>query len=266
MDLKGRTAIVTGASMGIGAATALQLADAGATVWAIARNRERLEQVIGKRSSIHPLVGDLTTQDDRSRLLRAVVGDVDILVNNAGVATSRSIASTSMDDVRHMYELNVLALIELTKGVLPRMLERGTGHICNVGSSASYYAGPPLSIYASTKFAVQGFTDGLRREVTEHGIRVSLLQPGPVRTGFWDRAASGDRPDVDSTSGAGLSAEHVAMAIVRAIRRDRLPGYRTVAVPRALGLGRALDLPGLGLAVDMIASRVDRPRRISRGR
>lgn len=241
--------------MGIGAATARALADAGATVWAVARTRDRLDSVAGKHRSIHPVVADLTLAEDRERLLHAVVGDVDLLVNNAGIGASGTIAELSMDHVRRMFELNVLAAIELTKAVLPGMLQRHRGHVCNVGSSMSYFASPPLSTYAATKFAIHGFTDGLRRELMGTGVHTSLILPGPVRTGFWDRSKHGDRPEVRDRSGQGTTPEHVARAIVRAVQRDRLPGYSTIAVPRAVGAARLLDLPGIGFVADRLSSR-----------
>ena len=96
----------------------------------------------------------------------------------------------------------------------------------------------------------RGFTDGLRREVLHRGIGVSLIQPGPVKTGFWDRATKGDRLDVPDLTGYGVPAEWVARAVTRAIRFDRSPGYRHVAVPRPVGLGRLIDVPGVALIFD----------------
>ena len=250
MRLNNRTAIVTGASTGIGASTALALASKGVTVWAVARNRERLEAVAERSSGIHPIVADMTIEEDRARLIDAV-GQIDILVNNAGIAVMGLVEFTPADQWRHMFELNVMGLIDLTQKVLPEMLQRGSGHICNVGSSISYLAVPPLTLYASTKYAVEGFTDGLRREVLHRGVGVSLIQPGPVKTAFWGRAATGDSLDATESTGSGIPPEWVANAIVKAIRYDRAPGYRHVAVPRPLGFGRLLTYPGVGTAIDV---------------
>lgn len=239
--------------MGIGAITAQALASRGVKVWAVARSQEKLAEVAGGSNFIHPLVADLTDDADRARIAEAC-GEVDILVNNAGLGTFGLIESMPASDVRHLFELNVMALIDLTQRLLPGMLERRRGHICNVGSSISYLSGPPLSVYAATKFAVAGFTDGLRREVTGRGVRTSLIQPGPVKTAFWDRAIGGDRDGVSSESGAGVPPTWVSTAIVRAIRFDRVPGYATVAVPRPLGLGRVLDVPGISLGIDAFAA------------
>jgi len=240
--------------MGIGAATAVSLAKKGVTVWAVARNAERLEKLAAEHSRIKTVVADVTLDEDRARLI-AATGPVDILVNNAGLGTFGMVEHMGQADVRHLFEVNVLGLIDLTQRVLPEMLERSSGHICNIGSSISYISGPPLTVYGATKFAVHGFSDGLRREVWHRGVGVSLIQPGPVSTGFWDRAISGDRLEVPDKSGAGVPAQWVANAIVKAIRYDNIPGYATVAVPRPLGLGRLLDLPLISYGFDLLSTR-----------
>jgi short-subunit dehydrogenase len=250
MRLNDRTAIVTGASTGIGAATSLALARRGAVVWAVARNRDRLEKVAQHHTRIHPIVADLTIDADRARLVEAV-GRVDILINNAGVARLGLVEFSDLEETRHMFELNVLSMIDLTQRVLPGMLARRSGHICNIGSSVSYLSAPPLTIYSATKYAVEGFNDGLRREVLHRGVGVSLIQPGPVKTAFWGRASIGDSVNATESTGTGIPPEWVANAIVKAIRFDRAPGYRHVAVPRPLGLGRLIEIPGIAALIDL---------------
>lgn len=253
MKLQGTRALVTGASMGIGAATARRLAKAGVEVVAVARNEERLRGLStalpGTAAPITPLAADLLKAEERARVIEQA-GDVDILVNNAGLGTMGLVEQMSADEVRHLFELNVIALIDLTQLVLPAMLAREHGHISNIGSVISHFAAPPLTVYAATKFAVEGFTDGLRREVASSGVGVSLIQPGPVRTGFWERAESGDRTDVADKGGVGIPAEWVAAAIERAVRNDHRPGYATVGVPRAVGLGRLADIPTVSWILD----------------
>ena len=248
MDLIDRTVVVTGASAGVGAATAVALARRGATVWAVGRDRERLDAVAGRNPAIHPLVADLTKDEDRSRLVNAVVGTIDVLVNDASTGRAGTVAGMDPAQVRQMFELNVLGLIDLTQRVLPGMLRRHSGHICNVGSSVAYLPGPPLTVYAATKAAVEGFTDGLRREVGDDGVRVSLIEPGPVH-------ASPVGPRTGHAVSNRTAPEQVARAIVRAIRYDHLPWNATVAVPRRLGLGRLLDLPGIGYGTDRVLRR-----------
>ncbi len=243
--------------MGIGRATALILARRGVTVWAVARTEERLEALAAQHERIRPLIGDVSLDDDRARVMD-IAGDVDILVNNAGIGSFGMVETMPGEEVRRLFEINVMGLIDLTQRALPAMLRRGRGHVCNVGSTISYLPGPPLSVYAATKFAVEGFSDGLRREVFSRGVGVSLIQPGPVRTAFWDRASAGDRADVRDSGGFGVPAQWVAKAIMRAIRFDRVPGYATVAVPRVLGLGRVLDTPGISFGVDLFAAMARR--------
>jgi short-subunit dehydrogenase len=188
VQLQGSRIIVTGASTGIGRDVAITLARRGARVWGFARDAQRLEQL--RSLGIHPVVGDVSDAADRSRLL-SEVGEVDVLINNAGLGFEGLIETMTSEDVRRLYEVNVLGLIDLSLGVLPQMLRRSQGHIVNVGSIAGWAAGPPQSVYSSTKFAVAGFTDALRREVAHRGVHVCLIAPGPVRTEFMARCQTG---------------------------------------------------------------------------
>lgn len=244
MRLRGLNVVVTGASSGIGMAIAEHLAERGASVWAVARSRAALDDLAARRPGITPVVADLCVAADRAALI-ATVGPVDVLVNNAGVGWVGLMEDMPDDQVRKLFELNVLAVIELTSRVLPGMLERGRGHIVNVASIASWVSVPPLTIYSSTKFALVGFSDGLRREVAGRGVRVTSIHPGPVATKFGERASSGD-PRTDEMGGGlmpGVPASTCARAVARAIRRGRWPGYSTIAVPRLLGFIRLGALP-----------------------
>jgi len=237
--------------MGIGASTAIKLARRGVEVTIAARSQEKLNHVASMAPGIKCEVADL--QDPRARQkLFGSVGPVDILINNAGFGLTKDFAYTSPQQVGDLFELNVVALIDLTQKFLPSMIESKRGHICNIGSSISHLPAPPLTVYAATKGAVAAFSDALRREVFASGVSVSLIQPGPVQTGFWDRAAKGNVSDVDEDSGFGIPVDWVSSAIVRSIRYDKVPGYATVAVPRPLGAGRVLDVPGVSLAVDAL--------------
>jgi short-subunit dehydrogenase len=253
VQLASRTIVVTGASEGIGRATALELAAAGARVVAAARSSERLDELAAETAGeIEPVAVDLTTADGRAALLD-VAGAPDALVNVAGRATLGPVTELSDDELRGMLALNVLAVIELCRGVLPTMLARGSGHIVNVGSVLGYVAGPPLAVYSATKSAVQGFTDGLRREVLGRGVDVTLVTPGAVQgTAVLERGggvAEGSPVDVlfDAT---GVGAGSVATVI-----RDVLehPGWLTArarSVPRAVGATRLGTIPVVGRIVD----------------
>ncbi len=252
MRVAGRVAVVTGASSGIGRETALLLAHKGARVRAVARSRSELEQLAREHSGITPHVADLSAEADRAALADEA-GEVDVLVNNAGLGWTGLVEDMPAERIRRLFEVNVLALVDLTQAVLPGMLARRRGHVVNVASVASWVATPPLTVYAATKFAVQGFSDGLRRETAGRGVVVSTVNPGPIATKFWARSRTHDRlsEDLDDEDGKlGLPPALVARAVLRAVRLGPLPGYETIAVPRALGLARLGAVPGLRLLVD----------------
>ncbi len=254
MRIRGRTAIVTGASSGIGRSAALLLARRGATVVAGGRNAERLAEVAAGSERILAVVGDVRVASDRAALIEAALtvnGTVDILVNNAGLGWTGRIESMPESDVRAVFETNVLALIDLTQRVLPAMQQQHRGHVSNIASVVGFVAGPPLSVYSASKWAVQGFSDGLRREHLGSGITVSCINPGPTSSRFLARAIAADANEVPSVS-AGIPPWLVAFAVERGIRFGRLPGFGQITVPRALGLLRLAELPGVRAAVDLV--------------
>ena len=253
MRIAGRTAIVTGASSGIGRSTALLLARRGATVVAGGRNEERLREVASGSERIIPVVGDVRMVADREALVQTalnVSGSVDILVNNAGIGWTGRIDTMPEADVRAVFETNVLALIDLTQRVLPLMAEQRRGHVSNVASVVGFVAGPPLSVYAASKWAVQGFSDGLRREHLGTGITVSCINPGPTGSRFLTRAMAADAHEVPSVP-AGVPPWLVAFAVERGIRFGRLPGFGQITVPRALGVLRLAEVPGVRAVLDL---------------
>ncbi|HEX2038191.1 MAG TPA: SDR family NAD(P)-dependent oxidoreductase [Acidimicrobiales bacterium] len=252
MRIRGSVVVVTGASAGIGRETAILLARRGARVWAVARSEAALERLAGEHPNVVPFAADLTDDQARAALVDTV-GAVDVLVNNAGIGWTGLVEEMSAEEVRRLFEINVFALVDLTQRVLPGMLERRRGHICNVASVASWVATPPITMYSATKFAVQGFSDGLRREVRGRGVTVSTVNPGPVDTTFARRAIVGDRPteQLGEHGMPGVPPQWVARAVARAVRMGGVPGWTTVAVPRALGLGRVGAVPGVQLAVDV---------------
>ena len=257
-----RTVIVTGASSGIGTAIAQLLAAKGATVWAVGRNEARLDRLAGAaEGAIVPFRCDLTVGDDRAALVEAA-GPVDVLVNNAGLGWIGPLREMPEDAVRTLFDLNVLGLIDLTQRVLPGMRERRRGHVVNVASLAAYVAIPPLTVYAATKFAVLGFTEGLRRELALSGVTASVVNPGPIATEFFARATGSEPGDDDTLVGPGTG--WVARAVLRSIRRRHVPGYQVIAVPRVLGVARIATIPGIGRLVGTVglaARRSDRYRR-----
>lgn len=263
MRIRDSVAIVTGASQGIGRETAILLAGKGAKVWAAARSEDKLKQLAADHAGIEAFACDVANDEDRAALV-AAAGEVDILVNNAGLGWMGLIETMPTEQVRKLFEVNVLGLIDLTQRVLPGMIERRHGHIANVSSIAGYISMPPLSVYSATKFAVNGFTDGLRRELVGRGVSVSLINPGPIDTGFTERAIKEDQGSIAEKGGLGIPAWVTANTIYRSIRLSGLPGYTTMSSPRLMGLSRLGEIPGLALLLDAaaVASRaVDFRRR-----
>lgn len=266
MRVQDAAVVVTGASSGIGWATAVLLAEKGARVWAVARSEAPLERLAAANPGITPLVADLTVEADRARTVEAV-GAVDVLVNNAGIGWLGLVEQMPAEQVRKLFDINVLALVDMTQRVLPGMLERRRGHVVNVASAASWVSLPPLTVYSATKFAVQGFSDGLRREVASRGVAVSTVNPGPVSTRFGPRARAED----PTTAGMGddempgVPPALAARAVLRAVRLGGLPGYTTIAVPRVLGLVRLGGMPGGRLATDAFAVLTRRARMAALG-
>jgi len=254
MRVRGLNVVVTGASSGIGRATVQLLAAEGAQVTAVARSSAALDDLAAESPRIRPVVADLTVDADRAAVVEQS-GAIDVLVNNAGIGWLGAVVDMPAEQVQKLFAINVLALIDLTQRVLPGMLERRRGHVVNVASVASWVSIPPLTVYSSTKFAVQGFSDGLRREVARGGVRVTTINPGPVATRFGARASLADplTESMDDTTMPGVPAPLAASAVARAIRRGRLPGYTSIAVPRVLGFTRLGALPGIRLLSDAFA-------------
>jgi NADP-dependent 3-hydroxy acid dehydrogenase YdfG len=188
--LAGRTALITGASAGIGRATARALAQAGAAVSITARRADRLEVLCteiedaGGRAIFIP--ADVTSLEEVQAVVSHTseeLGTVDILVNNAGIMRVSPITENRVEDWTRMVDVNVKGVLHFLSAVLPLMTARGSGHIVNVGSVAGRRPFPGASVYAATKFAVRSLSWGLHLELgNAHGIRVTDIQPGYVET------------------------------------------------------------------------------------
>ena len=188
-NLANQVVIVTGASAGIGEATARRLARGGAKVVITARRQDRLDalarEIDPTGANVLALAGDVTSDADRRKWVEATLakfGRIDGLVNNAGYGTRGPVEMVPVDLVRKNYETNVFSLIALTQLVIPAMRAQGGGCIVNIGSVAGRIARPLSSIYDSTKHALEAVTDGLRGELKPFGIRVSLVRPGFITT------------------------------------------------------------------------------------
>jgi len=252
-SVRGRVVLVTGASAGIGRAIAERLAAAGATVVGCARDEARLRAAARSVPGMQTLRCDVTSDEDRAALVASVLaehGHVDVLVNNAGIGWTGLVEQMGTEDVERLYATNVVALIDLTRRVLPGMLARHDGDVVMTSSAAAFVVLPPLTVYSSTKYAVDGFVEGLRREVWTRGVRVHSINPGPVRTEWLARSRGYEPAEGEPTSrfSPGIPAGWVAAAVERSLQR---PWPRTASVPRVAGLGRLLAVQPLRSAVDL---------------
>jgi NAD(P)-dependent dehydrogenase (short-subunit alcohol dehydrogenase family) len=178
-----KTAIVTGASAGIGEATCLALADKGFTVYAIARRADRMAHL--KDKGIVPVSADVTDDASMVALVDKVIaetGRIDVLVNNAGYGSYGALEEVPMEEARRQVEVNVFGLARLTQLVLPHMRAQRSGRIINVSSVGGRIWEPLGAWYHATKFAVEGLSDSLRAELRPHGVDVVVIQPGAIRT------------------------------------------------------------------------------------
>lgn len=234
--LEGRTAIVTGASSGIGRATAHALAAAGARVELGARRTDRLEALLGELPGAGHTAEhlDVTDTDSCERFVGRASGrgEVNILVNNAGLALGRGpLVEGSEDDDRAMLETNVLGLVRMTRLVVPHMPD-GRSHIVNLGSSAGYEAYEGGGLYVGSKFAVRALTEVLRKELVGR-IRVTSVDPGMVGgTEFSDVRFGGDQEKKRAVyRGVDyVTAEEVADCILWAVSRPAHMNVDAIAV------------------------------------
>ena len=180
---------VTGASQGFGLALAKKLLNAGYRVAATTRNEEALNRAVGlvDADKFLPLVVDLGNTDAIRHSVEETTsrfGTIDVLVNNAGYGMAGTLEETTEQEIRKIFDVNVLALLNVTKAVLPIMRQQRSGYIINMGSVAGFVGAPGWSIYSATKAAVAGFSEVLALDVKEFGIKVTVVEPSNFRTSF----------------------------------------------------------------------------------
>jgi len=224
-SLRARVALVTGASKGIGRATALRLAQDGANMVIAATSNDLLEKVKGELEGLGAesiaVRCDVTHLSECEDLVQQALnrfGHIDILVNNAGVGFSGKIVDSDPKEAEQMVKVNILGVYYMTRLVLPSMIEQGRGDIVNIGSVAGLKYSPNFAIYSATKFAVRAFSEALRNEVQRYNIRVTLVHPGMTKTAFFDSFTKGGSP-VPVDKGEILRPEHIADAIHLALTR-----------------------------------------------
>jgi uncharacterized protein len=234
MDLRDKHVVITGGSRGIGAALGREFVEAGARVTLVARDDVPLKQAAGKIGA-SAVSADVR---DASELLRRVeeIAPVDVLINNAGIAPCGSFGELTADDLRDVYTVNAIAPAELARQVLPGMLARRCGRIVFVSSLSALITLPGLTAYSATKAAVSQLAEGLRQELRETAIGVTLVEIGTVDSDTYRKgreypptARAWDR--LLATRGLRLITEdQVASTVVRACRKDRY----LVVLPRRL--------------------------------
>ena len=246
MQLPGARALVTGATGGIGGAIARALHARGAHVVLTGRREELLEELrasLGERAELVPV--DLAERDGAARLAEAA-GDVDVLVANAALPASGRVEDFDPDEIDRALDVNLRAPIQLTRALLPGMLQRGRGHVVLISSLSGKVASPRSGVYSATKFGLRGFAAGLREDVEPRGIGVTVVFPGFVsEAGFF--ADSGVKlPHWVGTR----TPDQVATAVVQGVERERA---ELDVAPLGLRLGTRLA----GLA-PVTAGRIQR--------
>jgi short-subunit dehydrogenase len=236
----GGLALITGATAGIGAAFARELARAGHELVLVARDAERLGSVCARLAAdfgvrAQPLAADLTRPEGLAAVAAAIEErPVELLINNAGLGLNTSFLKSSIDDEMHLLKLNVVAVMHLTHAALPGMIERGGGGIVNVSSVAGFAATMPGSTYPASKAWVTSFSEAVGLLVRDRGVRVTALCPGFTRTEFHQRAgiAAGQMP-----GWVWLSADDVVRQGLRDLRAGKLvsvPSLRYKAAVAAI--------------------------------
>lgn len=232
MELENKVIIITGASRGLGKETALHLSRLGAQVVLVARSEGQLKDVQGEINAITgdaPLTVrcDISSAEDVSIMAAKVnekYGKVDVLVNNAGFATYRKSENLSNQEMQKHFEVNFFGAYYCIKALLPLIKQNESGYILNIGSLFSQVALAENSVYAATKFALAGFTEGLRLEMKPFGIGVGLFLPGPMDTSFQNNR---EESAVNAPKFMTLDPKKTAVVLEKMIRRNK----KTVILP-----------------------------------
>ncbi|HEX7929605.1 MAG TPA: oxidoreductase [Sphingomicrobium sp.] len=235
----GKTAIVTGASMGIGRATAEALARAGYTVFGTSRRSTN-----DGPNQVSMLTCDVTDDESVKSLVSTVLartGRIDLLVNNAGLGLQGGAEESSMDQVQALFDVNMFGVVRATNAVLPSMRQRGGGRIINIGSVLGFLPAPYSAFYSATKHAIEGYSESLDHEVRAFGVRVSVVEPAYTRSVFdqnslqpdakmpeYDKARAGVLALIEDVMATADAPEVVAETVVLAANAAR-PKHRYTA-------------------------------------
>ena len=227
MDFKNKVVLITGASSGIGKQTAIEFAKLGSSIILVARRKNKLEQVENelKQFNVNTLVCvcDVSKKDQVEELSKIVLqkfDSVDILVNNAGFAIYGSVSDLSINEIESQMETNYFGMIYCVKNFLPLMLKKKSGHIVNVASVGASFSVPGVSSYCATKFAMLGFSEGLKHELYGTGVGLTVVSPIMVRTPLFEHPSFTNFSKF--STGVSLSSETVAKTIIKASNSSRL--------------------------------------------
>ncbi|WP_240433531.1 SDR family NAD(P)-dependent oxidoreductase [Solimonas sp. K1W22B-7] len=262
MSIIYRTALITGASSGIGAVFATQLAAAGSDLILVARRREELEKLAQQLRSAHgrrveviamdlakPDPGELLAEEVKQRGL-----EVDLLVNNAGFGSSANFHEDGYERDQRMIAVNIAALTELTHAFLPAMVQAGHGAVINIASAAAFQPMPYMSVYGATKAYVLSLTQALWAEYRGRGVRFLAVCPGPVDTPFFEAADSGKlRQEIPSA--VMMTAEGVVSGSLRALQRDACVYVPGIAVKLGAVMPRLLPRRLLAATMGKVMNR-----------
>ncbi|MBB3590889.1 NADP-dependent 3-hydroxy acid dehydrogenase YdfG [Rhizobium sp. BK529] len=237
MSIEGKIALVTGASSGIGAATALKLAANGAKVGLAARRTERLEELVsriekagGQGMALEMDVVDAASVEAGVSRLAQAFGGVDILFNNAGLMPLSDMEALKVEEWHRMVDVNIKGVLNTTAAVLPHMIRQKSGHIVNTSSIAGRKVFAGLTVYCATKHAITALSDGMRMELgKKHNIRVTCVQPGAVETELYEQISDPDvRRQMEElkTQMEFLKAEDIAETVLFAVQS---PGHMDIA-------------------------------------
>lgn len=232
MSIQNKVALVTGASSGIGAATALKLAQNGAKVGVAARRADRLGKLVnqiksegGDAIALEMDVVDEAAVKDGVATLAATFGPIDIVFNNAGLMPLSDLDSFKTDEWARMVDVNVKGVLNTSAAVLPYMIQQRSGHIVNTSSIAGRKVFAGLTVYCATKHAVTALSEGMRLELSKkHNIRVTCIQPGAVETELFEQITDENyRKQMDDlrTQMEFLTAENIADTVLFAVRAPK---------------------------------------------
>jgi short-subunit dehydrogenase len=240
MDLKGATVLLTGASSGIGAATARLLAKRGAVLGLVARRRDRLEEVLADCRPDSPdsciWVADLSDLAAAEGVVHEALDHfdgLDVLLNNAGAPKRRHVRDLTPGEVEDIMRINFFSPVRMMLAALPSMVERGHGMVVNIGSMAGRIGVPTESAYSASKFALGGWSEGCALDLAGSGVEIRLVSPGAFATEIWDQPGSDDA----FYDGPKAPPEECAEAITAAIEGTTFEtyapaGYRDIVVDK----------------------------------